>query len=87
MSGSQDRLWRNYLLGESLSEKDIFSYIQALEEFIQYSKPRTMTEKRRLAVAKQNLREVKRYARRLQNENQILHEKLNILEESIGEDE
>ena len=87
MSGSQDRLWRNYLLGESLSEKDIVSYIQALEEFIQYSKPRTMTEKRRLAVAKQNLREVQRYARRLQNENQILHEKLNILEESIGEDE
>jgi len=46
-----------------------------------------MTEKRRLALAVDNLREVKRYARKMQNEMMVLHEKLNVLEESLTEGE
>ena len=46
-----------------------------------------MTEKRRLALARQNLREVKRYARKMQNEAIVLQEKLSILEESLTGDE
>jgi len=76
--------WRSFL-NESLDEKTIFTYIQGLEEIISNLKPRTMTEKRRMSLAKQHVREVKRYARRLQNENQVLQEKLNILEESKGD--
>ena len=75
--------WRSFL-NESLDEKTIFTYIQGLEEIISNLKPRTMTEKRRMSLAKQHVREVKRYARRLQNENQVLQERLNILEESRG---
>ena len=75
--------WRNFL-NESLDEKTIFTYIQGLQEIITNLKPRTMTEKRRISLANQHLREVKRYARRLQNENQVLQEKLNIIEESKG---
>ena len=41
-----------------------------------------MTEKRRMTLAKQHLREVKRHARRMMNENSVLQERLNILEES-----
>ena len=63
--------WRSFL-NESLDEKTIFTYIQGLEEIISNLKPRTMTEKRRMSLAKQHVREVKRYARRLQNENQVL---------------
>lgn len=77
--------WQDFL-SESLDEKTIFTYIQGLEEIISNLKPRTMTEKRRMSLAKQHLREVKRYARRLQNENIILQEKLNILEESKGDE-
>jgi hypothetical protein len=77
--------WRSFL-NESLDEKTIFTYIQGLEEIISNLKPRTMTEKRRMSLAKQHVREVKRYARRLQNENQVLQEKLNILEESKGDE-
>ncbi len=77
--------WQNFL-NESLDEKTIFTYIQGLEEIISNLKPRTMTEKRRMSLAKQHLREVKRYARRMQNENTILQEKLNILEESKGDE-
>ena len=75
--------WRSFL-NESLDEKTIFTYIQGLEEIISNLKPRTMTEMRRMSLANHHVREVKRFARRLQNENQVLQERLNILEESRG---
>ena len=77
--------WRDFLT-ESLDEKNIFTYIQGLQEIICNLKPRTMTEKRRLQIAKTHLREVKRFARRMQNDMSVLQEKLNILEESKGDE-
>ncbi len=77
--------WKDFL-NENLEEKTIFTYIQGLEEIISNLKPRTMNEKRRMSLAKQHLREVKRYARRLYNENVVLQEKLNIIEESKGDE-
>jgi hypothetical protein len=73
--------WKSFI-NESLDEKTIFTYIQGLQEIISNLNPRTMTEKRRLSLANQHLREVKRYARRMQNEMSLLQEKLNILEEN-----
>ena len=75
--------WRDFL-NENLEEKTIFTYIQGLEEIISNLKPRTMTEKRRMSLAKQHVREVKRYARRMQNEMQLLEEKITVIEESKG---
>ncbi len=66
--------------------KTIFTYIQGLQEIISNLKPRTMTEKRRLQIAKTHLREVKRFARRMENDMTVLQEKLNILEESKGDE-
>ena len=83
---SLDQEWRNFLLNEELDEKSIFTYIQGLQEIISNLKPRTMTEKRRLQLAKTHLREVKRFARRMENEVSVLQEKLNILEESKGDE-
>ena len=77
--------WRDFLT-ESLDEKNIFTYIQGLQEIISNLKPRTMTEKRRLQIAKTHLREVKRFARRMENDMTVLQEKLNILEESKGDE-
>ena len=77
--------WQQFL-SESLDEKNIFTYIQGLQEIISNLKPRTMTEKRRLQLAKTHLREVKKFARRMENEVGMLQEKLNILEESKGDD-
>ena len=79
--------WRKFILNEEMEEKTIFTYIQGLQEIISNFKPRTMTEKRRFALAKQQLKEVKRLARRMQNEVHVLQEKLNILEESLNENE
>ena len=73
--------WKDFLC-ESLDDKTIYTYIQGIEEVISNLKPRTMTEKRRMTLAKQHLREVKRHARRMMNENSVLQERLNILEES-----
>jgi len=78
---SIDSQWRDFL-NESLDEKNIFTYIQGLQEIISNLKPKTMTEKRRLQLAKNHLREVKRFARKMNNDMNVLQEKLNILEES-----
>ena len=75
--------WQKFILEEGLDEKTIFTYIQGLEEIILNIKPRTLTEKRRVTLAKSHLREVRKYARRLQNEVGVLQEKLNILEENV----
>jgi len=83
---SLERDWKNFV-NENLEERTIFTYIQGLDEIISNFKPKTMTEKRRLALARQNLREVKRYARKMQNEVTVLQEKLNILEENLNENE
>ena len=77
--------WSDFL-NESLDEKNIFTYIQGLQEIISNLKPRTMTEKRRLQIAKTLLREVKRFARRMENDMSVLQEKLNIIEESKGDE-
>ena len=77
--------WQDFL-NESLDEKNIFTYIQGLQEIISNLKPRTMTEKRRLQIAKTHLREVKRFARRMENDMTVVQEKLNILEESKGDE-
>ena len=79
---SLDREWREFLINEELGEKTIFTYIQGLQEIISNLKPRTVSEKRRLQLAKQHIQEVRKYARRMLNENMNLQEKLNLLEEN-----
>lgn len=83
---SLDSQWRDFLLNEELDERSIFTYIQGLQEIIFNLKPRTVSEKRRLQLAKQHIREVRKYARRIMNENMDLHEKLQLLEESKGDE-
>tara|TARA_R110000824_G_scaffold58774_3_gene158569 strand:- start:4153 stop:4413 length:261 start_codon:yes stop_codon:yes gene_type:complete len=78
--------WEHYLINEEI-ERDIFMYIQSLQEVIGQLKPRSITERRRLGVATQHLREVRKYARRMQSRVDLLQEKLNILEEALNENE
>jgi cell shape-determining protein MreC len=81
---SVERDWQKYLLNEEV-ERDIFMYIQALQEAISFFKPRSMKENRRLNLVRNNLREIKRHARRMENKVSVLEEKLNILEEQLNE--
>jgi hypothetical protein len=83
---SLDKAWKDFLT-ESVDEKSIFTYIQGLQEIISNLKPRTLTEKRRMQLARQHLREVKRFARKMQNDIGVLQEKLTIIEESNTEEQ
>jgi hypothetical protein len=80
-----DRDWKNFLLNEELSERTIFTYLQGLQEIISNIKPKSMTEERRLRLAKEHLHSARRSARKMQNELQILQERLTVLEESLNE--
>ena len=80
---SLNKKWNKFILDENL--QDIFTYLQGIQEIITNIKPKTITEERRLALAKQHLKEARRSARKMQNELQILEERLNILEENRNE--
>jgi hypothetical protein len=82
---SLNKDWSQFLLGEGSDSRNVFTYLQGLEEIISTLKPKSMTEERRLALAKQHLKEARRFARQMQNELQILEERLSILEESLNE--
>ena len=84
MSLEQD--WQRYLINENI-DRDIFMYIQSLQEIVKHFKPKSVSEKRRLDMAAEHLREVRKYARRMQNKVDLLEEKLNILEEALNENE
>ena len=75
--------WSDFL-HEDVSVKTIFTYIQGLQEVINNLQPKTVKEQNRLTLAKQHIREIRRHARRMLNENVDLHERLTLLEESKG---
>ena len=80
-----DAMTRKFLhnLSEGKNEDiGIREYVQALSETLGSFKPRTLTEQRRLAVAKQQLKEIKSHSRRLQERVTHLEEQINILEEN-----
>jgi len=77
--------WSDFL-HEDVSVKTIFTYIQGLQEVINNLKPKTVKEQNRLTLAKQHIREIRRHARRMLNENADLHERLTLLEESKGDE-
>ena len=70
-------------LNEGKSEDiGIREYVQALAETLSYFKPRTLTEQRRLAVAKKQLKEIRRHSKKLQETVTRLEEQIGILEEN-----
>ena len=77
--------WSDFL-HEDVSVKTIFTYIQGLQEVINNLQPKTVKEQNRLTLAKQHIREIRRHARRMLNENADLHERLTLLEESKGDE-
>ena len=86
MSVDYYKLTKEFLVNEGQSpDTNILTYVQALSETIANMRPRSQAEGRRLAMAKQQLKEIKRHARRLQEQINVLEERVNVLEE-IKED-
>ena len=75
------KITRRFLLGEALEELDTFSYIQSLEEAL--SKITTnVSGQRRLKVAKEHLRNIRREVRKLNKKVVMLEEQVKVLEEN-----
>ena len=74
---------REFLLGES-RPPSLASYIQSVSEVLESILPNTQRDRRKIEVAKANLKEVRRHTRRLQEQVNVLEEQVKILEESKG---
>jgi|TARA_R100001224_G_scaffold108446_1_gene84769 ubiquinone biosynthesis protein UbiJ len=80
-----DALTRKFLTNLQEGTKQsagLREYIQALGETLSSFRPRTQTEQRRIAMAKEQLSHVKRQTRKLQERIAILEEQVAILEEN-----
>ena len=75
------RMTREFLLGESKAPS-LASYIQSISEVLGAVTPRSRTDERRIEMAKNILKEVRRHTRRLQERVNILEEQVQILEEN-----
>jgi ubiquinone biosynthesis protein UbiJ len=80
---------RKFIYSEGkFAEPSLKSYIQSLDEILAKMEARTMTEARRLEIAREQVKGIKRQTRRLEeklflaeNEKKQLQEQLKILEE------
>lgn len=77
-----DDMARKFLLGEGAStEPGMLSHLQALEETLGLLQPRSKSDTRRVEIARNHLKGMKRHYRRLEQENKKMQERLSVLEE------
>lgn len=77
-----DKMTRKFLMGEGAGkELGMMSHLQALQETLEMLQPRSQSDSRRVEIARDHLRGIKRHYRRMEQENKRLQEKLSILEE------
>ena len=81
MSIDHDKIARRFLLGEAYESPDIFSYIQSLEEALNNIST-NVTGQRRMKVAKEHLRNIRRSVRSLNKKMVTLEEQVKVLEEN-----
>ncbi|MBC8285586.1 MAG: hypothetical protein H8E32_17365 [Nitrospinae bacterium] len=88
-----DKVTRKFLLGEWKQGTSILSRARAIKEALESLKPRTIKERQRVELALENLTHLRRGYRKLEEqnvtlteENQQLSEKLQVLEESRGDE-
>ena len=76
-----DHITRKFLIGEGHSPPNMRSYVQSLSELLRNLNPKTQVEKRRVEIALEHIREIKRHTRKLEEKVLMLEEKLKVLEE------
>lgn len=87
------RAARRFLIGEATTrEPSAMAYLQSLEEAVRGLASRTQSEGRRLEMAMEAIKGVRRHYRRMMQENRTLkeerdalQERLSVLEENKGE--
>lgn len=74
------KIARALLLNEKVAPS-LGSYIQALAEDLANISPKTLVDSRRLEMAKENLLNIKRHSRRLEERISSLEEEIKVLQE------
>ena len=75
------KITRRFLLGEGRDELDTFSYLESLEEALN-NITTNVSGHRRLKVAKEHLKNIRREVRRLNKKVVMLEEQVKVLEEN-----
>ena len=73
---------RNFLMGEGKRQINAHALMQALHEALSAIRPTTRRDENKIEVAKKHLKEITLSFRRLQEQVNILEEKLQVLEEA-----
>ena len=71
-----DKITRRFLLGEGKGSPNLKSYIQSVNDILNSLKPKTQTESRRVDVAKQQIREIKKLVYKLEHRLEELEQEL-----------
>ena len=72
---------RKFLLGEGKKQINPHALLQALQEALSTIRPSTRRDQNKIEVAKKHLKEITLSFRRLQEQVNILEERLQVLEE------
>jgi archaellum component FlaC len=62
------RMQKNFILNEGVESVDPIAYIQNVEELLNSVSIKTNSDSRRIAVAKENLKKIRKHIKRLQQE-------------------
>ena len=76
-----DKITRRFLMGENLDKPGLLEYIQHIGEIISSIRPATKQEARRIAIAKESIKQCRRHAKKLQERVRVLEEELKPLQE------
>ncbi len=78
-----DKMTRNFLMGITTEGKkaDALTYIQSVMETLQSFNPRTKAGDRRLSLALEHMKHLRRHTRRLEERVKVLEEQIQVLEE------
>jgi len=73
-----DQIIRNFMLleGQEIAAPDIFTHTQAAMQLLDKFSTRSIKEQRNIAIMRQHLREILKYAKRLVEETKTLKEEL-----------
>ena len=74
------KMTREFLLGEN-KKPDWKAYLQSIEEALSAVRIRSQKDSRRIELAKHNLKEIKRYMRKMEEQVVALEEQVKLLDE------
>jgi len=72
---------RKFMLGEWKESPTLNGYLQSVGDILASLRPRTIKERNKISVANQQVKEIKKLTRKLQERVNILEEQIQVLEE------